>query len=83
MTKKREIQHEGKAVENVSKATERVSKRECIKRIVSGGKKSASLAAHFQEETEGVEAKQQKRARTLPFFFLPFFAGGEAEKSLL
>lgn len=83
MTKKREIQHEGKAVENVSKATERVRKRECIKRIVSGGKK--------QRASQRISRKRQKESRRNSrnepglslFFFLPFFVGGEAEKSSL
>lgn len=72
---KREIQHEGKAVENVSKATERVRKRERIKRIVSGGKK--------QRAQKHISRKRQKESRRNsrqePGF--SFFAGGKQRRA--
>lgn len=75
---RKEIQHEGKGVETIRKATKRGRKTGQGKKIITGGKKTASLAAHFQEETERAGAKQHTRARFFSFFFLPLlFLGAE------
>lgn len=83
MTKKREIQHEGKAVENVSKATERVRKRERIKRIVSGGKKQrASQRISRKRQKESRRNRRNEPGLSLFFSFL-FCRGGSREELVI
>lgn len=85
MTQKKrgEIQHEGKAVENVSKATERVRKGKRIERIVSC-RKSCKPSSTVPRRDGGSRGETANKSQDFSFFFFPFlFCRGEAEKSLL
>lgn len=74
-----EIQHEGKAVENVSKATERVRKRERIKRIVSGRKKQRA-PQHISRKRQESRRRNSRNAPGLSLFFPSFFLQGGSRR---
>lgn len=77
--KKGEIQHEGKAVENVSKAAERVRKRKQINRIVSG-RKSSKPSSTFPRRDRRSRGETANKSQDFPFF-LSFFARGKQRRA--
>lgn len=83
VTKKKrgEIQHEGKAVENVSKATERVRKGKRIERIVSC-RKSCKPSSTVPRRDGGSRGETANKSQDFSFFFFSFLVlqGGSREE---
>lgn len=79
---RKEIQHEGKGVETIRKATKRGRKRGQGKKIITGGKKNSQLSSTFPGRDRGSRGETAHKSQVFLFFLPPpssssSFLGGQ------
>lgn len=78
---RKEIQHEGKGVETIRKATKRGRKRGQGKKIITGGKKNSQFSSTFPGRDRGSRGETAHKSQVFLFFLPPpsssssFFGG--------